>query len=102
MLARSVLSAPVELQPGDVYVLCSDGLHGMIDALAIRTLAERPIAPDAIVKRLIEAAKGAGGADNVTAVVVQIPDPMTETTIKARASRLFESTRSIFTRHDEE
>jgi len=94
--------AEVELLPGDVYVLCSDGLHGMIDDEAIRTIATRPTGPDAIAARLIEAANDAGGTDNVTAVVVQVPDPMTEKTLKHRATRLFESTRSIFTRRDEE
>ncbi len=100
--AVEVEVAEVELLPGDVFVLCSDGLHGMIDDEAIRTIANRPTGPDAIAARLIEAANEAGGTDNVTAVVVQVPDPMTEKTLKHRATRLFESTRSIFTRRDEE
>lgn len=93
--------AEVDLLPGDVYVLCSDGLNGVLDDEAIQAIAERPTSPDQIVGRLIEAANDAGGTDNVTAVVVQIPDPMAEQGLKHRATRLFESTRSIFTRRDE-
>ena len=93
--------AEVDLLAGDIYLLCSDGLHGLLGDEAIRRLAERPTDPDQIVARLIAAANDAGGTDNVTAVVVQIPDPMAEQGLKHRATRLFESTRSIFTRRDE-
>jgi protein phosphatase len=90
--------APIELQPGDVFVLCSDGLHGMIDDDRILELADRAAPAGSIVSHLVEAANDAGGADNVTAVVVQIPDPTVPDTLRSRALRLFESTRSIFAR----
>ena len=60
---------------GDVYVLCSDGLSGMIqddDILAIITASNNDMreAP----KRLIERANANGGEDNITAVVIRIED----------------------------
>jgi protein phosphatase len=56
------------LSPGDAVVLCSDGLSGYLQAeglygLLLPCLKERSAAP------LIEYAKKAGGADNITAVV---------------------------------
>ncbi len=58
--------------PGDHYLLCSDGLHGSIDDAAIhRILAGAPHVEGA-VSQLIEAANEAGGADNITCVVVAI------------------------------
>lgn len=93
--------APVELQPGDAYLLCSDGLHGLIDDDAIRRLIDGTRRPETAVERLIEAANAAGGTDNVTCVLAQVPDPMASDGLRAAASRLIESTRSAFTRRDE-
>ena len=61
-------------EPGDVYLLSSDGLHGVIgdDAIADVLRAER--APTRAAQRLIERALDAGGPDNVTAVLVRIGD----------------------------
>jgi serine/threonine protein phosphatase PrpC len=62
----------VALAPGDALLLCTDGLHGMVDAGAIAALLRAP-APG-VAQRLIEAALAAGGADNVT-VAVYAPAP---------------------------
>jgi PPM family protein phosphatase len=61
------------LVPGDVLLLCSDGLHNMVDDVAIAgflSVPEDP--PQSIVEKLIHAANEAGGVDNVTAVVVRV------------------------------
>ena len=58
------------LEPDDVFLLCSDGLTGMVDdatIAAILTGAE----PRAAADRLVEAALAAGGHDNVSAIVVR-------------------------------
>lgn len=58
--------------PGDVYLLCSDGLSGMVDD---RRTAEIISAgqddPERCVKELIDAANEAGGLDNITCVLVR-------------------------------
>ena len=59
--------------PGDVYLLCSDGLNDMVDdddiALIITTLAGNlPLA----VHSLVQAAKDNGGHDNVSAILVRV------------------------------
>jgi protein phosphatase len=63
-----VLAKP---QPGDVYLLCSDGLSKMVsdDELA-KVLANEK--PQEAVDRLIAAANAHGGMDNITVIVVKI------------------------------
>jgi serine/threonine protein phosphatase PrpC/DNA invertase Pin-like site-specific DNA recombinase len=57
--------------PGDVLLLCSDGLHRMVpDAEIAAILADAPTAR-AAVDRLIACANERGGRDNVTAVVLR-------------------------------
>jgi len=62
--------ALLEVQPGDRYLLCSDGLSGMLPEAELAELAGGG-APAETVRRLIERANAAGGLDNVT---VQIAD----------------------------
>jgi protein phosphatase len=65
--------------PGDVYLLCSDGLSEMIqhDELA-SILLKHPDLTQAAA-RLIEAANDRGGYDNITAVLLRWRDEGTET-----------------------
>ena len=61
------VSAPIELQPGDGVLLCSDGLSGYVDDPVIeRTLAPFFSNPDEASAALIQLALDAGGEDNVT------------------------------------
>ncbi|HWV37623.1 MAG TPA: Stp1/IreP family PP2C-type Ser/Thr phosphatase [Vulgatibacter sp.] len=58
-----------EVLPGDVYVLCSDGLHGYLeDDETAALLAEGP--PASLPERLIDLANERGGKDNVTVIAV--------------------------------
>jgi protein phosphatase len=57
---------------GDVYVLCSDGLSGMVPDAEIATLVATEPDLDAMCERLIAAANAGGGLDNVTVVAVRI------------------------------
>jgi protein phosphatase len=60
------------LAPGDVALLCSDGLHGMInDAAILAILTPAPAALEPAVDRLIAAANEAGGKDNVSVVLMR-------------------------------
>lgn len=64
-----------DAQHGDVYVLCSDGLSGMMTDEEILAIVMG--APDIgeACKRLIARANEQGGEDNITAVVIRIEDP---------------------------
>ena len=65
---------PMPLPAGQRLVLCTDGVHGMIDDRAIgRISARMPIAHSA--QALVDAAVEAGGGDNATALVGGYPDP---------------------------
>jgi serine/threonine protein phosphatase PrpC len=61
-----------ELERGDLYLLCSDGLWGTVGDPALASLLGGAADLDLYVQRLIAAANGAGGPDNITAVVVRI------------------------------
>lgn len=61
-------------RPGDVYVLCSDGLSGMVDdEEMLRIVLETKDLHEACQK-LISAANEHGGEDNITAVVVRVDE----------------------------
>jgi len=63
----------VELRPADRLLLCSDGLHGAVgDGSLAQILGARSTAGEACAA-LIEAANTAGGPDNITAIVIDIP-----------------------------
>jgi PPM family protein phosphatase len=57
---------------GDVYLLCSDGLSGMVDDQDIQQVVQDYQTPEAICKRLVTMANEHGGEDNVTAVVIAV------------------------------
>ena len=60
------------LDPGDLVLLCSDGLTGMVpDPRIAEILRGARAEPRRAAQELIDAANAAGGADNVTCVLVQ-------------------------------
>ena len=61
----------IEFVPGDVVILCSDGLHGLVEDETILEILSQPVVLELQVTRLIEAAKRAGGNDNITIAVVR-------------------------------
>jgi len=60
-----------ELRKGDILLLCSDGLSGMVRYEEIRELLKSSVEPLDICKALTERANQAGGHDNITVIVVQ-------------------------------
>ncbi|HMJ14942.1 MAG TPA: protein phosphatase 2C domain-containing protein [Polyangiaceae bacterium] len=59
-----------EIELGDTYLLCSDGLHGYLRPEEIPELANP--GGQWSVQRLIDLANSRGGRDNITAVVVEV------------------------------
>jgi serine/threonine protein phosphatase PrpC len=57
---------------GDRYLLCSDGLSGVVPGDRIRTLLTSAAAPDEAVLALVAEANTAGGPDNVSCVVADV------------------------------
>lgn len=68
---KTVFSDVVPVKPGDIFLLCSDGLTNMVSDKAIIELLGNKADPRKIVDRLVEKAIENGGKDNVTVIVVQ-------------------------------
>ena len=63
-------SYAVPLELGAQFLLSSDGLHGVVDIETIREILSSSEPLDSKCHALIEAAKMAGGPDNITAVLL--------------------------------
>ncbi len=68
-----VQSVPAE--PGDIFMLCSDGLTTMLADERIRVIIEEAVSLDAATRALVDEANIAGGRDNITVLLFQIEDP---------------------------
>ena len=64
------VQGPFELQEGDTFILCSDGLHGLVKEPELKEIAKLPIekAADDYVKLALER----GAPDNVTVIVARV------------------------------
>jgi PPM family protein phosphatase len=61
----------IEIRSGDVYLLCSDGLTGMVPEEEILRLVSENSSLEAACQQLIDTANARGGLDNVTAILVK-------------------------------
>jgi PPM family protein phosphatase len=64
-----------ESRVGDVFLVASDGLTGMVDDRRIHMLLMSRAEPERKVHSLISEANGRGGLDNITAIVVHVLGP---------------------------
>jgi len=62
-----------EVHPGDLYLMCSDGLSDMLDDESISQLLQGYDSLDEAGQALIAAANDAGGKDNIAVVLVRAP-----------------------------
>jgi PPM family protein phosphatase len=74
----------IETEPGDLFMLCSDGLTSMVeDEVILQTIEKNRGDLQAAAKALIRAANKGGGEDNITVVFFEIGDvtgePLEET-----------------------
>ncbi len=60
-----------DLRGGDVLLLCTDGVHGVLDTAALCGVLDRSPDPETAARALIQAALDQGSRDNVTALVVR-------------------------------
>jgi PPM family protein phosphatase len=75
----------IEVLPGDLFLLCSDGLHGYLDGNDLMARLLRDVAPEEQAQAFIELANNAGGKDNITNIIVRVEGSEED---KARARRL--------------
>ena len=62
------------VEPGDRFLLCSDGLTGVVADELIASIFIQEDDPATICKRLVSEANNAGGPDNISVVVVAVDD----------------------------
>jgi len=62
----------VDIQPGDRFLLCSDGLFKDVKPSEVSANLALP-SPRQAMNRMVELALKRGGTDNVTAIILQIP-----------------------------
>jgi protein phosphatase len=62
-----------QARPGDIWVLCSDGLTGHVEDVEIARIAGG-YAPSEAARQLIELANARGGRDNITVFVLSVRD----------------------------
>lgn len=61
-------------QAGDIYLLCSDGLHGLVSDADIAEIITKHHVLHEACEKLVERANENGGRDNITAVLIRIED----------------------------
>lgn len=63
-----------QVLPGDRYLICSDGLSGVVSAETIAETMKEFVDPQQCVERLVQLALRGGGPDNITVVVADATD----------------------------
>ncbi len=78
------IRGPIDVQENDVFILCSDGLHGLVKEEEMKQIARLPLqqAADEFVKLALER----GAPDNVTVIVARVlpADQIGEDTVTDR------------------
>lgn len=80
----------IELWPRDRLLLCTDGLHSYLDEDLLAQLAAQG-SPEEVVRRLVHFANDSGGADNITAVMVEVEEVSGDPEILRAKGRLLDS-----------
>lgn len=86
------IEGPLPVEPGDKYLLCSDGLTGPLSDVVVGTLLTC-LPPKEAVQALVDLANLRGGPDNITVVIAEVGDrierePEVEIDSKRLKSRL--------------
>jgi serine/threonine protein phosphatase PrpC len=63
-----------EARPGDRYLLCSDGLSGVVSADTIAATMREYVDANQCAERLVQLALRGGGPDNITVIVADVTD----------------------------
>ncbi|AWM38061.1 Putative protein phosphatase 2C-type [Gemmata obscuriglobus] len=66
------IEGPYPVEPGDTFLLCSDGLTGVVTPQEVGAVVSA-LPPDEAVRFLVHLANLRGGPDNITVLIVQVP-----------------------------
>ncbi|MGI6217182.1 MAG: Stp1/IreP family PP2C-type Ser/Thr phosphatase [Coriobacteriales bacterium] len=78
-----------DVKKGDKILLCSDGLSSMISHSQIEDILVETPNPQRAADKLVQAAKQAGGLDNITVIVANISEAKPVMSQQAKRSRRF-------------
>lgn len=67
------IEGPHPVAPGDAFLLCSDGLTGVVNPQEVGAVVTA-LPPEEAVRFLVHLANLRGGPDNITVMIVQVPD----------------------------
>ncbi|MDG1873378.1 MAG: protein phosphatase 2C domain-containing protein [Mariniblastus sp.] len=81
------LEGPFPVQVGDTFLLCSDGLTGVISDTEIGSIIAN-MTPDEAANVLVDLANLRGGPDNITVVIVKVTHPKIATATNSEAGLL--------------
>lgn len=79
----------IEIDPGDRFLLCSDGLTGLVPDAEIAILMEKDTLESA-TRSLVDAANECGGNDNITVQIAAIPQGDTAPSVGAMTAARFD------------
>lgn len=74
------------LAPGDLYLMCSDGLSDMLDAAAIAGILQNGGSLAHLAQQLVALANARGGRDNISVLLTQAGEPCAQ---RGLISRIF-------------
>ena len=62
------------VEPGDLYLMCSDGLSDMVNDAAIAKILQSELSLDHKAQALVDAANEHGGRDNISVLLVELSE----------------------------
>jgi PPM family protein phosphatase len=75
------------VEPGDLYMMCSDGLSDMVDDAGIANILQSEDTMEMKANALISAANAAGGRDNISVLLMQAQEGSNKRGIMSRLLR---------------
>jgi len=79
---------PVDVQAGDRFLLCSDGLSNLVAHHDLLTLLAAKGTPAKTSRHLVEKANAGGGSDNISAVVIDCYQSKWQSILKSVTNRI--------------
>ncbi len=80
------LEGPFPIKVGDTFLLCTDGLTGMVEDAEIGSIIAN-LPPGEAVNALVDLGNLRGGPDNITCIIVRINHPQMATSAGFQATR---------------
>jgi protein phosphatase len=83
---------PLPIHSGDRFLLCTDGLHDLVEADEMRVRAQE-LSPEVACRSLVDLARERGGYDNITVAIAAVGLATVSRETKVRETRVAEAIR---------